>query len=74
MNRTHYKAVAVGALLLTLPGSLRQEPTNPAAAVVKSPILVRAEEMTAPLRVHADPSAPASRAIERWPTCRSRTA
>src|SRR5207248_9595994 len=35
-----------GALLLTLPGSLRQEPTNPAAAVAKAPILARAEEMT----------------------------
>ncbi len=45
MNRAHYGAVAAGALLLTLPRSLRQEPTNPAAAVVKSPILVRAEEM-----------------------------
>src|SRR5881296_4559069 len=45
MNRVHYGAVAAGALLLTLPGSLRQEPTNPAAAVAKSPILVRAEQM-----------------------------
>ena len=45
MNRLHHGAVAAGALLLTLPGSLRQEPTNPAAAVVKSPIMVRAEEM-----------------------------
>src|SRR2546421_9436572 len=33
------------SLLLTLPGSLRQEPTNPAAAVAKSTILVRAEEL-----------------------------
>src|SRR5712692_12051711 len=45
MNRAHYGAVAAGALLLTLPGSLRQEPTNPAAAVVKWRILVRVEEM-----------------------------
>src|SRR2546427_9936564 len=45
MNRAHYGAVAAGALLLTLPGSLHQEPTNPAAAVAKSPILVRAGEM-----------------------------
>src|SRR3977135_1412677 len=45
MNRAHYGAVAAGALLLTLPGPLRQEPTNPAAAVAKSPILVRAEEL-----------------------------
>src|SRR5438132_13693745 len=46
MNRAHYGAAAAGALLLTLPGSLRQEPTNPAAAVAKAPIVVRAEEMT----------------------------
>src|SRR6267378_7440393 len=45
MNRAHCGAVAAGALLLTLPGSRRQEPTNPAAAVAKSPILVRAEEL-----------------------------
>ena len=45
MNRAHYGAVAAGALLLTLPGPLRQEPTNPAAAVAKSTILVRAEEL-----------------------------
>jgi len=31
MNRAHCGAVAAGALLLALPGSLRQEPTNPAA-------------------------------------------
>ena len=45
MNRVHCGAVGGVALLLTLPGSLRQEPTNPAAAVAKSPIMVRAEEM-----------------------------
>ena len=44
MNRVGYGAAA-GALLLTLPGSFRQQPTNPAAAVVKSPITVRADEM-----------------------------
>jgi len=60
MNRAHYGAVAAGALLLTLPGSLRQEPTNPAAAVVKAPILVRAEEM----RWEA-----CSAAIPRGPKC-----
>src|SRR5512140_2709020 len=45
INRVLYGAVAGGALLLTLPGTLRQEPTNPAAAGVKSPILLRTEEM-----------------------------
>ena len=45
MNRVQYQAVAAGALLLTLPESLRQEPTNPAAAVVKSPIILRPGEM-----------------------------
>ena len=60
MNRARYGAVAAGALLLTLPGSLRQEPTNPAAAVAKSPILVRAEE----LRWEA-----CSAALPRGPKC-----
>src|SRR6185436_18148881 len=45
MNRVHYGAVAAGALLLALPGSPRQEPTNPAAAVAKTPVMVRAEEL-----------------------------
>src|SRR5437660_12831207 len=46
INRVLYGAVAGGALLLTLPGTPRQEPTNPDAAGVMSPILLRAEEMT----------------------------
>ncbi len=45
MNRLHYGAVAAGAIALTLPGSPRQEPTNPAAAVAKAPIMVRGDEM-----------------------------
>jgi len=45
MNRVHYGAVAAGAIALTLPGSPRQEPTNPAAAVAKAPIMVRGDEM-----------------------------
>ena len=45
MNSVPYAALAAGALLLTLPVSFRQEPTNPAAAVAKSPIMVRAEEL-----------------------------
>src|SRR5258705_2421575 len=45
VNRLHYGAVAAGAIALTLPGSPRQEPTNPAAAVAQSPLLVRAEEL-----------------------------
>jgi mannose-6-phosphate isomerase-like protein (cupin superfamily) len=45
MNSVQYGAVVAGALLLAFPGSLRQQPTNPAAAVVQSPIMVRAEAM-----------------------------
>src|SRR3977135_2659181 len=60
MNRAHYGAVAAGALLLTLPASRRQEPTNPAAAVAKSAMLVRAEE----LRWEA-----CSAALPRGPKC-----
>jgi hypothetical protein len=76
MRRAHYGAVAAGALLLTLPASRRQEPTNPAAAVAKSPILVRAGELRWEACSAALPRGPKCATLEgeRWPTCRSRTA
>ena len=60
MHRAYYGAVAAGALLLTLPGSRRQEPTNPAAAVARSPILVRAEALR---------WEPCTAALPRGPQC-----
>ena len=45
MNRFHFGTVAAGAILLMLPGWLRQEPTNPAAAVATSRIMRRADEL-----------------------------
>jgi quercetin dioxygenase-like cupin family protein len=46
MNRVRCHAVAAGALLLTLPTrAIGQEPTNPAAAVLQSPIVLTPEEM-----------------------------
>lgn len=63
ISRVLYGAVAGGALLLTLPGTLRQEPTNPASGV-KSPILLRAEEMNWEACTAALPRGPKCATVE----------
>ena len=64
INRVLYGAVAGGALLLTLPGTLRQEPTNPAAAGAKSPILLKPEEMNWEACTAALPRGPKCATVE----------
>lgn len=64
MTKLHYGALAAGALLLTLPASSRQVPLNPAAAVAKSPIMVRADELKWEACTAALPRGPQCASIE----------
>ena len=63
MHTVHYGTLAAGTLLLTLSGSLRQQPLNP-AAVVKSRIMARSEEMKWEPCTPALPRGPQCTALE----------
>src|SRR3954463_6511904 len=64
MNRVHYGAAAARGLLLTHPRLHRPEPQYPAAAVAKSPIMVRAGEMKWEACSAALPRGPQCAALE----------